>query len=609
MSDEIDNMEMGPDPETSGRQGSRMSQQDRGRKAEGPGVLAAAVKDVVRLREIVAVLTRHGFSQILRSAGIDKLIGQGLGASDADPVDPSDRRGMARRLRKVLEDLGTTFIKLGQILSTRRDLLPQVYIQEFTRLQDSVPAMSFEEVRAQVEQGLGAPLEELYATFEVEPLATASIAQVHEAVTREGRRVVVKVQRIGIEDQIRSDLDILHFLSRILKATIEEMDVYNVQEIVNEFERAIKQEIDFLNEARNVERVQANHADDDNVVIPDVLRELSSKTILTMEFLDGRKLRDIEPDSPEATALTEVLLEAAFNQIFDHGVFHGDPHPGNILVMGPAKVGFIDFGLTGSLSRAQQDDLIALLITIITGDTDGIARTILRMGIPQGRVNLGAFRREIAEKRDRYLNRNIDQIDVGAFTADLMDAALRYKIKLNSEYAVLVKATVAVDGMLRTLTPQMDLAATASPFAKRLIAERYSSKRILEAVFSGAMSLSGFLRDVPAQLDQVLMDIESGTVSVNVEHPGLDELGPALSSLGTRVFLGLACCGLIVGGSVMLAQLDYRPFDIPLLLFVGLLFLISAGWVAFWAIGFPLLNNRVKRVKIGPLIRLMRKRK
>jgi ubiquinone biosynthesis protein len=610
MSDEIDNMELGPEPEGAGRQGSRMAGADKARKAEGPGVIAAAVKDVQRLREIVAVLTRHGFSQIIRSAGLDKILGQRLTTPvDAEPVDPSDRRGMARRLRNVLEDLGTTFIKLGQILSTRRDLLPQVYIQEFTRLQDSVPAMPFEEVRTQVEEGLGAPLEELYASFEVEPLATASIAQVHEAVTREGRRVVVKVQRTGIAEQIRSDLDILHFLSRILKATIEEMDVYNVQEIVNEFERAIKQEIDFLNEARNVERVQANHADDDNVVIPDILRELSSQTILTMEFLDGKKLRDIEPDSPEAQALTEVLLEAAFNQIFDHGVFHGDPHPGNILVLGPATVGFIDFGLTGTLSRAQQDDLIALLITIITGDTDGIARTILRMGHPQGRVNLGAFRREIAEKRDRYLSGNLEQIDVGAFTADLMEAALRYKIKLNSEYAVLVKATVAVDGMLRTLTPTMDLAATAGPFAKRLIADRYSSKRILAEVFSGAMSLSGFLRDVPAQLDQVLMDIESGTVSVNVEHPGLDELGPALASLGTRIFLGFACCGLLIGGSVMIAQLDYRPFDIPILLFVGLLFLISAGWVAFWAIGLPLLNNRVKRVKIGPLIRLMRKRK
>jgi ubiquinone biosynthesis protein len=608
MSDDTESTH--PNAETGGRQSSRRPFAAPPPHDRGPGVIRAAVKDVQRLREIVAVLTRHGFYQIIRTTGLEKALGQRLAPPpDAEPVDPSDRRGLARRLRNALEDLGTTFIKLGQILSTRRDLLPQVYIAEFTKLQDSVPAMPFEDVRNQVEGGLGAPLEELYASFDTEPLATASIAQVHRAVTKEGRKVVVKVQRVGIAEQIRSDLDILHFLSRILKATIEEMEVYNIRDIVLEFERAIKQEIDFHHEARNVERVQRNHVDDKHVVVPDVLRELSCRTVLTLEFLDGCKLSEIEPNSPEAEVLAKILLEAAFNQIVHHGVFHGDPHPGNILVLGPETVGFIDFGLTGTLSNSQQDDLVALLITIITGDVDGIARAILRMGHPQGRVNLGAFRREIAEKRDRYLNQNLGEINVAAFTAEIMDAALRYRIKLNSEYAVLVKATIAVDGMLRTLTPDMDLAATAAPFVKRLITERYSSRRILESVFSGAMSLSGFLRDVPAQLDQVLMDIESGTISVNVEHPQLDQLGTGLARLGTRIFLGLVCCGLIVGGSVMLAQLDYRPYQVPLLLFVALLFLTCAGWVGFWAIGLPLFGKRVKRLRIGPLIRLMRSRK
>ncbi len=593
-------------PRHPGRNGAKSPRRNSSAKA---GVFSIAVQDINRLREIATVLARHGFHQILRRMGIERILGARFAPPpDAEPIDPSDRRGTARRMRLVLEDLGTTFIKLGQILSTRQDLLPHIYIQEFEKLQDRVPAMPFEDVKNQIERSLRAPLSSLYAEVDPKPLATASIGQVHRARTLEGRDVVVKVQRPGIEAQIRSDLDILYFLSRILKATIEEVEIYNIEEIVQEFDRAIYQEIDFLNEARNIRRFRENHASNPHVAIPEVITDLSSRTVLTLEFLNGHKLSELEKDSPQAERLLEILIEAAYNEIFEFGLFHGDPHPGNILVLGPEKVGFIDFGLVGQLTRAQQDDLITLLITIIHGDVDGIARTVLRMGQPQGRVPLSQFKREIATLRDRYLHNNLNEIDVSAFTTDLMDAAQRYRIKLNSEYALLVKATVTVEGILRRISPSMDLVKTASPMARRLVLERYSSRRILEGALNGAITLSGFLKDVPAQLDQVLMDLESGTISVNVRNPEMDQLGSHLAKLGTRIFLGFVSCGLIMGGSVMLAQLDYRPYDIPLLLFLGAAFLLGAISIGVWALAWPLISARARRIRLGPILSLLRMR-
>ena len=595
-------------PNSSGSAPRSKKRRKKRSRIPGTGVIATAVQDINRLRQIVTVLTRHGFYEVIQRTGLDRVLGDRFSPpEDAEPIDPSDTRGTARRLRLALEDLGTTFIKLGQILSTRPDLLPQVYIQEFAKLQDRVPPMPFEVVQHQIEAGLGHPLEELFAEVDPEQLATASIGQVHRATTLEGEQVVVKVRRPDVAEQIRSDLDILYTIARLLEATIQEMSLYSVVEIVREFERAIVQEINFLVEADNVRQFRRNFAEDPHVTIPRVYPDLSSKTILTLEYLEGRRFRDLEPGEPETRRLVEVLLDATYTQIFEHGFFHADPHPGNIIILGPDRIGLIDFGLVGRLSRPQQDDLVTLVVTVIGGDTDGVARTLLRMGYPQGRVNLSELKREIARTRDKYINENLHNIDISAFSTEIMDAAIRYQIKINPEYSLLVKAIVTLDGILRDTDPEMDLETTAAPYARKLLLERYSSKRVLQNLLSGAMNLSGFLRDIPAQLDQVLMDLESGAVTIQVRNDQLDDLGPQLTALGTRLGLGLVSAGLIVGGSVMLAQLDYRPFDIPLLLFAAISALVLATLLSTTALLWPLLTPRLRRLRIGPLISMFRR--
>ncbi len=595
----------------SGQQGSQHTERPRRRRRRAPatGVFSAAVNDIARLREILVVLSRHGFHQFLKRGGLQQVLGPSYEPPpEATAVDPSDPRGMARRLRLVLEDLGPTFIKLGQVLSTRSDLLPQVYIQEFEKLQDKVPPMPFSDVRLQVEGGLGGRLEELFASFEESPLATASIGQVHGATLPDGREVVVKVQRPGVSAQIRSDLDILYVLSRLLQATIEEMDIYSVGDIIREFDQAIQQEIDFDNEARNVRIFRKNFAGDPHVTAPEVIAERSCKTVLTLERLRGRKFTELEPSSPEASRLVFLLLEATYRQIFEFGFVHADPHPGNVLILGPEELGFIDFGLVCRISRAQQDDVITLFLSVLSGDVDGIARTLLRMGVPRGRVSLSAFRREVARVRDKYINLHLNEVDVAAFSTEAMDAAMRFQIKLNPEYALLVKATVTIEGIMRRADPAMDLLATAQPFARKMILDRYSSRNVLQGVLSGAMSLGGFLRDVPQQLDQVLMDLESGTVAVNVKHRQLDALGTHLSALGTRLCLGMLGSALVLGACVMLAQLDYRPGDFPLLLVAALLALFVAVGVGAAALLWPFLTPRARRVRVSPFLNLLRRK-
>lgn len=580
--------------------------QERGAR-RGGGVFSSTISDIQRLREIASVLARHGFVGMLRRAGLENIPGLRLELPEEDPTQEEDGGSTARRIRLVLQDLGATFIKLGQVLSTRHDLLPQVYLEELEKLQDQVTPEPFSAIRVQIEEGLGAPLESLFSQVEPEPLAVASIGQVHAATTLDGQRVVIKVQRPGIASRVRSDLDLLYFLSRLLEATTEEGQVYNLGELVREFDRAIHQELDFLHEARNVRRFGQQYAQFPAVVVPAVLDSLSSRTVLTLEYLEGQRLNTVIPGSQRAQELVDILLELAYLQIFVNGLFHADPHPGNLLVLEDGRVGLLDLGLVGRLSKAQQDDLITLLIAVLYGDVDGMARALLRMGHARGRINLAAFKREIARLRDEYLTRHLGDIDIGAFTSDLMDAALRFQIRLNNEYALLVKAVVTVEGVLRRLHPGLDLVEAATPMAKQLLRERYSSQRLMQEAFQGANTLSGFLRDVPAQMDQILMDIESGTVAIHVEHEQLASLGGHLKQLGTRLFLGLVCCGLIIGGAVMLAQLDYRPRRIPVLLFVALGFFGGASLTALSALAWPWLRDKARRVRLARLLPTLRR--
>ena len=570
-----------------------------------------AFQDIRRLRTITAVLTKHGFSAVARRAGLGKY-DPGVEATfseDGETLLGEDRSEAAVRFRRVLEDLGPTFVKLGQILSTRPDLVPREFMEELKQLQDRVAPMSLEAIREQIETSLGKDLEECFEHFEEKPLAAASIGQVHRARTIEGRECVVKVQRQGIREQIQSDLDILRTLAALLEKTIEEVELYSPKDIVHEFEGAILSELDFLKEAKNVREFGQNFAEVEAVSVPEIFDDYTTSEILTMEFIDARKLASIEAGSEEAEVVLKHLLDAMVKMVLYDGFFHGDPHPGNILVREDSRLVFIDFGLVGRLSASQQDDLISLILNILAGDVDAIARTLLKMGRPVGRVSLREFRADVERIRGDYIDATVGEIDVSKFIQEVMDAAQYHKIKLNPNYAVLTKTAATIEGIMRTLKPDLDVMELGMPYARDLALRRFSAQKIAQSALQTAMGFSSFVTKVPQQMDQVLMDMESGNLTITIRNESLDQMGESLNTQGTRMFLGVIASGMAIVAALLIQPYDTEIWGVPLMLVIGILSALGATILFWWALGWHVAASRKgKKLRLEPLMRLFRRR-
>ena len=511
-----------------------------------------AVKDLQRLREISGVVARHGFGELLDRSRISEV----LGRREKTAPDPAAQRATtARRFRETLAELGPTFIKLGQILSTRPNILPADFIAELSSLQDSAAPMPVALVFSLIDQGLGQGARERFASIDPEPLASASIAQVHRARLKpkegetEGARVVVKVQRPGIEQQIRSDTDLLFYLARFLEGVIEETGIYTPTGIVTEFRNAMLTELDFENEARNIQAFAKNHIERPYVVVPALYPDLSSRSVLTLGELSGVKLSEVlrDPSKWDRKVLAQRIIDASFHQLFTDGLFHGDPHPGNLLVLEGNKLGLLDFGLVGHLNKGMQESIVLLVLAISLKDPDTVARLLYKVGIPDQRINLHQFRADISELLDNYLGLKLSEIDSNTLLADLVDLALKFKIKIPKEYAVLSKAAATTEGIIRVLDPDLDVVEVALPYAKRLLFERYNPTSMSGGMLRLLLQLQGFLQDTPQQLSQILMDLEGGKFSVTVKDEEMAKLNTNIKALGVLVFMGAIASALIVG--------------------------------------------------------------
>lgn len=516
-------------------------------------MIREAFQDLNRLRQIAQIAARHGFGELADRSGIWSKVGK------AEPVEVAEearQASAARRFRMLLNDLGPTFIKLGQTLSTRADLLPARFIEELAHLQDNVPPFPIEEVHQQIRRELGADVSTLFEYIDPKPLAAASIAQVHRARTLTGDEVVIKVQRPGITETIRGDLSVLHYLGRLLEAVIEESGVYTPTGIVEEFDRAIHEELDFLHEAANVRAFHQNHRERKFLRIPRVYDGLSSRRVLTLEFLKGTKISQADLEKHDRRVLAHNILESSFLQLFEDGLFHGDPHPGNILVLDGETntLALLDFGLVGRLTRQMQETLVTLCLAIALKDSDSVARILYRVGVPDGRTNLMSFRTDIESILGRYLPTTLGEVSARDMLRDLLDLAVKYRIRIPREYAILSRAAIATEGMLRSLWPDMNIAEVALPYAKKLLADRYDPSQFQGGLMRTLLRVQSLANDLPVQLSQVLMDLESGKFSVNVRSEQIDQMHQSIRSVAMIGFLGLCACGFIVGAFVSLAQ-------------------------------------------------------
>lgn len=531
--------------------------------------VVSAVRDLARLREISTVLVRHGFGEIVARAGFGrarKPKAEGESVEPPSELDIADdalaqgeaekkRAATAERLRLVLQDLGPCFIKLGQIASTRTDVLPPDVILELKKLQDDVPPVPFDEIKKVVETSFGKPLEKIYKRFDEKPLATASIGQVHRAclATADGDvEVVVKVQRPNVGNLVLRDVELLHIMAATVEATIPESKLYSPVGLVQQFDRSITAELNYLIEAENCDRFAQNFAGDPNIRFPKAYREATSKQVLTLEFFDGKKLNQAIKEGYDGKLIAKKSVGIIIRQAFDHGFFHADPHPGNIIILGTKEdpvVGLIDVGMVGRLSPELRDRTVDLLMAAVRNDAYGVADALYAIGRPTRKVDMREYRAEVAVLAEKYLGKPLKEIDLGAMLRDLVQGAMKYGIEIPPDFMMIGKTLMTLDGIGKELDPDLDIFGEATPFFTELLMKRYSPQRIGNDLMRGVEQLSRAGYDMPLQLREVLDDLRLGRLAVRAPDP---PLALATERLGRRVFSGLYVAALTFGGAYLL---------------------------------------------------------
>jgi len=541
----------------------------------------AVVRDANRLRQILTTLIRHGFGAVVQQLNLDErwLVRMALERRAA----ASERLPIERRILLAVHDLGPTFIKLGQILSTRADLLPPALIGELKTLQDAVPPLPAETVRGIIRDELGRDVDELFDGFEAEPLACASIAQVHRARLKgDGTAVVLKVQRPNLQRQIEADLEIMGFLARALEANFPEARLYSPAGIVAEFEKAIAREIDFTHELEHIERFRGNFRDRPGVHFPTPYKELCTARVLTMEYIAGTKITAIAPPRFDVDAVVRTALEVVQQMIFGDGFFHGDLHPGNLLVRDDNVLCLIDFGLCGRLSARQRDTLVDLVIGMVREDFPAVARLFWRIGA-HGADSTRAydiFEADVVECLEReFAGKTMEEIEFSRFFRDLVALALKHRIQMPPDYTMTFKALMTMEGVAKELQPNLDLMSAVRPYVMTLLAERYSPRRLLQQGYDALRELSDSVQGLPALSRAVFDDLHAGRTKVNVEVRQLRELQRTYAAAQKRRALALLAGAGAVCGTLALEFDDRTVLGFPA---VSFWFYLLAALFAAW---------------------------
>ncbi|MCW8139634.1 MAG: AarF/ABC1/UbiB kinase family protein [Planctomycetota bacterium] len=564
----------------------------------------APIRDLRRASEIVQVLVRHGYGYLLRRDRLGEAAPP-VEAVAAAPQAPATAEAAAARIKRLLEDLGPTFIKLGQIISTRPDVVPEPVAQALATLQDAAQPLDLASVEAVIHAELGRPAAEVFVLFDPAPIATASIAQVHRArlQTDEGERdVVVKVQRPGIQERMHADLSLLRWLAWVLEGTIEEVSAYSPSTILEHFEAVLREELDFRHELGNLERARENFAArPDLLVVPEPFRAASSGRVLVMERLDGRKITVAarEPGC-DREALVRKVLDTTYKQVFEDGFFHGDPHPGNILVLGDGRIGMIDYGVWGRLSEAQQDVLIELLVSIAFKSPPTMTRLALRVGQPPPSFDRAAFEAEVGNLMDRYVGVRLADVSAGGLIADAVDVIRRHRIRIPPEFAVLSRATATLEGVLRSIDPGFDFQAVALPYVKRLLLRRLDVERLGPEAVALLLGLRAFVTEVPTQIDQLLRDLSTGRFQVSVRPDSLASLETAQRVQGVRqVCAVLAATSFVCAAVTSLDPAPLTAYGAPVVPVVC----VALGLLALWWLSLTfLLPHGLRRLHLGALL-------
>lgn len=539
------------------------------------------LRHLPRLGHILRVLVAQGFGHY-----VDRLKLRSPVAEGPRPVAVSAPQ--ATRLRLALEELGPTFVKFGQMLSVRHDLFPPDVIAELAKLQDRVPPFPGDQARALVERELGRPIAEIYAEFDATPFAAASIAQVHHARLADGTDVIVKVQRPDIEETLHADVDILYFLARLLERYAPESRRYDPNALVAEFAEHVVRELDFNLEARAAERFLQNLADEPSVYVPRIAWEHTSRRVLTMEHSLGQRLGpDVPPEPAERKRVAELLARLTLVQLFEHGFFHGDLHPGNVFLLPDGRLCFHDFGIVGRLHARDQERLRELVLALVLRDAEWMAEISVAMGVAGADVDMPAFARDLDEALEQYYAVAGREYSFAEILRQFIRLARRYEVRLPREFLLVAKVFMQLESLGRALDPAFNMLVVLQAYVPRLIARQFvpafDAGRGVARGYRALGTIRTGLRDLPAGIAGALKTLARGELRLTLRHERLDTLASHVERASNRLAFALIIAAVLIGASIVTTfHAGPHYAEIPLVGVIG--FVVAAVLGLWWAV-------------------------
>jgi ubiquinone biosynthesis protein len=547
------------------------------------GVIGRTYRHLNRYRQILAILFKYGFGDLLERLRIDQYIEAGLQAISSKRADRVEKLTRPQRLRMAFEELGPTYIKLGQVLSTRPDLVPVDIVSELAKLQDEVPPFPFDEVKTVVEAEFGMPPEELFDQLEEQSLASASIGQVHKARLKDGEDVAVKFQRPGIQNVIEVDLEIMLHLATLAERHIKEFEIHRPVKIVEEFARTLEKEIDYRIEATNMERMARQFLDVPHVYIPAVFREFTTSRVLTTELVEGIKIsrkEKLETAGLDKKVITDRVIGLMLKQAFEHGFFHADPHPGNIFVLPENVICLVDFGMMGLVDRATREEFVDLIDSVVHHQEVKTSQVLLNLTDWDEQPDIRALEREVADFLGRHLYKPLKDMEIGKLLQDLIELTIRFRMQIPPEIFLMIKALSAVENIGRTLDPEFDLIAHATPFIRRVKLERFAPQRLSADAFDMMSRLLQFLQQFPKDLMDLTDMIRQQRLRLQIEHKGLESMLATQDQTSNRMSFAIIIAALIIGSAlIVISEIPPLVFGISL---IGIIGYLVAAIMGMW---------------------------
>ena len=558
------------------------------------GVLSRTYRNLNRYRQILTILFKYGFGDMIELLKIEQYIEIGLQMISKKRRERIERLSKAERMRMSLEELGPTYIKLGQILSIRPDLVPVDFIEELSKLQDKVPAYPFSDLKRIISEEFSKPAEEVFEYLEDTPLASASIGQVHRARLKGGEEVAVKVQRPGIAKIIEVDLEIMLHLATLMERHIEELSLHRPVRIVEEFAKSIEKELNYTLEANNMERMASHYLNNKYIYIPKVFKDHTTRRVLTTEFIYGIKVSNLT--QLEVSGLNRKIIcnrgaDILLSQIFIHGFFHADPHPGNIFVLPKNIICLIDFGMMGTIDRRSRESFVGLVDNIVSKRASHTVQILLQITDWEIEPNLRELERDVAEFMGLYLYKPLKEIEIGPLLNRMIELAARHRLRIPPELFMMLKSLSAVEGVARMLNPDFDTIAKAEPFIRQIKSSRFHPKRLSEDMWSLIAQLFEFAHDFPKDLLEITRTLRQKKLTINLELKGLETMLSTHDQISNRISFSIIIAALIIG-SALIVRSNTPP------LFYGISMIGIVGFLAAAVMGIWLLVAIIKKGKL-----------